>query len=107
MSLDRRSGLDRRRRDIGPPRGQVERRRGNRIGEGGYDDDAALKIAMKAVQLYAESHPRPGHVTQEQAAEMLGISRATVSRMVKFGTLKLNKVGRIPMSDIDKALLVD
>lgn len=64
-------------------------------------------IAVRAVQLYAESHPRPSQVTQEQAAEMLGISRATVSRMVKFGTLKLNKVGRIPISQIDKALSAD
>lgn len=30
-----------------------------------------FEIALKAVQLYAEMHPRPPHVTQAQAAEML------------------------------------
>lgn len=29
-----------------------------------------LEIAIKAVQLYAETHPRPSHVTQTQAAEI-------------------------------------
>lgn len=29
-----------------------------------------FEIALKAVQLYAEMHPRPPHVTQAQAAEM-------------------------------------
>ena len=63
-----------------------------------------LEIAIKAVQLYAEAHPRPSHVTQAQAAEMLNVSEATISRMVKAGSLKLNKVGRIPAAEIDKAL---
>lgn len=63
-----------------------------------------LEIAIKAVQLYAETHPRPSHVTQTQAAEMLNVSEATISRMVKAGSLKLNKVGRIPVAEIDKAL---
>ncbi len=30
-----------------------------------------LETAIKAVQLYAEMHPRPPHVNQQQAAEML------------------------------------
>ena len=64
----------------------------------------ALEIATKAVQLYAESHPRPSQVTQLQAAEMLGVSRATVARMLKAGTLRLNKCGLIPIAEIDKAL---
>ena len=63
-----------------------------------------LEIAIKAVQLYAETHPRPSHVTQTQAAEMLNVSEATISRMVKAGSLKLNKVGRIPVAEIGKAL---
>ena len=33
-----------------------------------------LDIAFQAVRLYAETHPRPLHVTLGQAAEMLGIS---------------------------------
>jgi DNA-binding transcriptional regulator LsrR (DeoR family) len=64
----------------------------------------ALQIAMKAVQLYAETHPRPIQVTQKQAAEMLGKSEVTVSRMVKAGTIKLNSAGMIPISEIDRVL---
>lgn len=63
-----------------------------------------VEIAIKAVQIYAESHPRPSQVTQDQAAEMVGVSPATISRMVKAGALKLNKFGRIPVSEIDRAI---
>jgi excisionase family DNA binding protein len=63
-----------------------------------------LDIAVKAVQLYAEAHPRPSQVTQEQAAEMAGVSRGTIVRMIRAGQLKLNKFGRIPTTEIDKAL---
>lgn len=63
-----------------------------------------IDIAVKAVQIYAETHPRPAQVTQEQAAEMVGVSPATISRMVKSGVLKLNKFGRIPVSEIDRAI---
>lgn len=62
----------------------------------------ALAIAVEAVRLYAETHPRPLHVTQVQAAEMLDVSEATVSRMIKAGTLRLNGVGRIPISEVDR-----
>lgn len=63
-----------------------------------------LDVAIKAIRLYAEMHPRPSQVTQLQAAEMMGVSRATISRMVKAGTLRLNKCGLIPIAEIDKAL---
>lgn len=63
-----------------------------------------IDIAVQAVRLYAETHPRPSQVTQEQAAEMAGVSRATISRMIKAGQLKLNKFGRIPTVELDKAL---
>jgi excisionase family DNA binding protein len=65
---------------------------------------SALDIAFRAVRLYAETHPRPSQVTQVQAAEMLNVSRATVSRMVKAGLLPLNKCGLIPTTEIDLAL---
>lgn len=65
-----------------------------------------ISLAIKAVQLFAESHPRPAHVTQTQAAEMLGLSRPTIARMVKAGTLRLNQCGLIPISEIDRALEV-
>lgn len=64
-----------------------------------------LEIATKAVQLYAETHPRPSQVTHEQAAEMVGVSRMTIHRMIKAGKIKLNKFGRIPTAEIDKALV--
>jgi len=66
-----------------------------------------LAIAIRAVQLYAERHPRPLQVTQIQAAEMLGISRWTFSKMVKFGHFKLNKCGMIPIEQVDQALAAD
>lgn len=63
-----------------------------------------LQTAVKAVQIYAEMHPRPAQVTQVQAAEMLNVSGSTVSRLVRTGRLKLNKSGMIPITEIDAAL---
>lgn len=65
---------------------------------------ADLETAMKAVQLYAETRPRPSHVTQSQAAEMLGLSRPTISKLIRNGILSLNKCGLIPITEIDRAL---
>jgi hypothetical protein len=66
-----------------------------------------IQIALRAVQLYAERHPRPPHVTMIQAGEMLGLSRHTISKMVKTGHLKLNRCGLIPIEQVDRLLLVD
>ncbi|KVU10699.1 hypothetical protein WK62_05405 [Burkholderia ubonensis] len=63
-----------------------------------------LTIARRAVQLYAETHPRPPQVNQKQAAEMLGVSARTVHNMIKAGTLKLNRCGMIPIDQIDAVL---
>lgn len=63
-----------------------------------------IDVALKAVQLYAETHPRLSLATHGQAAEMAGVSPATISRMVKAGQLKLNKFGKIPVAEIDRAL---
>ncbi len=52
--------------------------------------DYVLDIAAAAVQRYAETHPRPTQVTQVQAAEMLGLSRDTVRKLIRCGTLRLN-----------------
>jgi DNA-binding transcriptional regulator PaaX len=38
---------------------------------------------------------------------MVGVSRATVSRMVKAGQLKLNKFGKVSISEVDRALQGD
>lgn len=63
-----------------------------------------LDIAVRAVQLYAERHPRPVQVTQTQAADMLGVSRWTVGKMLTAGKLRLNSCGLIPIELVDKLL---
>lgn len=70
------------------------------------DQQTLIECAAKAVQIFAEQHPRPSQVTQVQAAQMLGMSAQTVGKMVKDGRLSLNKLGMIPVSEIDRALLV-
>lgn len=67
-------------------------------------DQSIIATAVAAVRIYAESHPRPSHVTIGQAAEMLGISRPTVNRLLKTGALKFNECGRIPVIEIDRVL---
>ena len=63
-----------------------------------------VEFALKAIRIYAESHPRPAHVTQEQAAQMLHRSRPTISKLIKAGTIRLNACGMIPVSEIDRAI---
>ena len=63
-----------------------------------------LGVAVMAVQLYAEMHPRPPHVNQQQASEMLGLSHVTVRKMIRAGTIKMNGAGQIPISEIDRVL---
>ena len=65
-----------------------------------------LAIATKAVQLYAESHPRPSSVNITQAAEMLGISRKTLGERIKHGWVRMNALGQIPTSEIDRVLSI-
>jgi len=64
-----------------------------------------FEIALKAVQTYAEMHPRPLQVTQKQAAEMLNISQNTLRKIVSRGDIRLNKMGMISITEIDNALL--
>lgn len=68
------------------------------------DEDIALQIAVKAISLYAETHPRPPHVTQEQAAPMLRCGISKVRKLIKSGVLRLNQCGQIPVTEIDRAL---
>lgn len=63
-----------------------------------------VELIVEALRRFTETHPRPLHVNQLQAAEMLGISRQTVSRLVKVGEIKMNRLGQIPISEIDAAL---
>lgn len=66
--------------------------------------EIATEAALKAVRIYAESHPRPLQVSQVQAGEMLGKSRDTIRRMIEAGQLSLNAFGLIPIGQIDHAL---
>ncbi|WP_322021132.1 MULTISPECIES: hypothetical protein [unclassified Burkholderia] len=71
------------------------------------DEGRELAIAIRAVQIYAERHPRPLQVTQRQAAEMLGLSKNTVCKMVRTGHLRLNRCGMVPIEQVDRALAGD
>lgn len=59
------------------------------------------QIAIEAVRLALAMRPRPSCVTQAQAAEMIGVSRQTVAKMMRAGKLRLNAAGRIPVEDVD------
>lgn len=65
---------------------------------------ALLEVAFQAVRLYAETHPRPLHVTLGQAAEMLGISMESLMKLMSGKKLRLNECGLIPIGDIDQVL---
>ena len=67
-------------------------------------NNTTIDIAFLAVRLYAETHPRPSHVTQAQACEILGKSHPTVRKMIRCGEIRMNAAGMIPMSEIDRAL---
>jgi DNA-binding transcriptional regulator LsrR (DeoR family) len=70
-------------------------------GDGEMSDDQTLRIAARAVQLYAETHPRPTQVTQAQVAEILGVSTRTVRNYIVAGKLRLNRCGRVPIEAVD------
>lgn len=47
-------------------------------------------------------HPRPTQVSQVQAAEMLGLSRETIRKLIRAGNLSLNACGLIPIDQVDQ-----
>lgn len=67
------------------------------------DTASPLEVALTAVRLYAETHPRPTHVTKAEAARMLGLSGPTFRKMVRNGGLRLNAAGRVPIEEVDRA----
>ncbi|WP_228384656.1 helix-turn-helix transcriptional regulator [Rhodocyclus gracilis] len=69
-----------------------------------FNQAALLDVAFQAVRIYAETHPRPLHVTLEQAAEMLGITVESLMKMMSSKKLRINECGLIPIGDIDRAL---
>lgn len=60
------------------------------------------KELQHIIQLFKDTHPRPAHVTQKQAAEMLHMSEPTVRKLILAGSIKLNDAGMIPITEIDK-----
>jgi hypothetical protein len=70
------------------------------------DEERELRIALRAVELYANRHPRPPQVNQKQAAEMLGLSARTVHNMISCGTLRLNRCGLVSIEEVDRALSI-
>lgn len=62
-----------------------------------------IDIALAAVRLYAEMHPRPTQVTIGQAAQMLGVSRWKATQLLRSGALQLNACGLIPVECVDAA----
>lgn len=63
-----------------------------------------LELAIKAVEVFAAKHPRPSNVNQKQAAEMLGVSNATICKWVRSGRVRLNNAGMISITEIDRLL---
>lgn len=53
-------------------------------------------LAIRAVEIYAQRHPRPVHVTLTQAAQMLELSRPTVRKFVTTKRQKFNSCGLMP-----------
>lgn len=64
----------------------------------------AEKTAEIAVRKVLAERPRPPHVNRGQAAEMLGVSRHTVTEYIRHGILTVNDFGLIPITEVDKAL---
>lgn len=64
-------------------------------------DEQMLVLAQRALDLFESEPRRPVHVTIKQAAELLGLSRYIVSKMLKTGELRYNRCGRIPIEQID------
>ena len=70
-----------------------------------YDLTAvANAAAVRAVELYAQRHPRPPQVNVTQATKMLGLSRPTVHKLMKAGKLTFNSCGQIPIEQVDRVL---
>lgn len=64
-----------------------------------------LNIALQGAKAYAETHPRPAHVNRMDAAKILKISYPTLKKLVVSGKIKMNRFGKIPITEIDKVLV--
>lgn len=64
----------------------------------------ARAAAKETMRLYADMHPRPTQVTQQQAAEMLGVTPRTIHNYIRAGRLRLNRCGYLSVTDVDEML---
>ncbi|MEX3527073.1 MAG: DNA-binding protein [Burkholderia sp.] len=64
-----------------------------------------LDIALRAYEIFSARHPRPVQVTIGQAAQMLGLDRKTVSKIMKTGKLQFNDCGLIPIEQGDRLIV--
>lgn len=64
--------------------------------------EAAKRGAEEALRAMPKNRPEQFNYTE--AAKELGLSRQTVAKMAKSGTLKLNGCGMIPSREIDRIL---
>ena len=68
-------------------------------------DASARKAVGEAIaRMPRYESPRPFQVTQAQAAKVLSISRSTVGKLVRNGTLSLNACGMISIKQLDQVL---
>ncbi len=63
-------------------------------------EDAVQRGVLKALA----QRPRPSFVTHEQAAEILGVTRRTVSNMIRDGRIRVGSIGKIAITEIDRYL---
>lgn len=69
-----------------------------------------MSVIKEAARLGAEEalrnlpKDRPEQVNYTDAGKILGMSRQTVAKMVKSGSIRLNACGLIPIAEIDKVL---
>ena len=71
----------------------------------GIIEQAVEKAVWKAMARMPKSDTfRPAQVTQGQAAEILGLHRTTVTKLLKNKSLNLNACGMIPMKELELAM---
>lgn len=63
-----------------------------------------IDLIDSAIERVFAKKPRPSLVNQKQAAEMLCVSEATMSKWVRTGRIRLNKAGYISITEIDRML---
>ncbi|MGI9158966.1 MAG: DNA-binding protein [Saprospiraceae bacterium] len=61
-----------------------------------YTESEAIGLIVQALEIFQAREPKPTHVTNLQAAQMLNLSPRTVSSL----KLKRNKANKIPYEEV-------